>query len=108
MNLNVLKTRILTSTNGESIIAGLADIDPLLTDKVAVTIAKFSVRRDPIDSRKMIPVELTDRFRLLGTPAGAPEFAWELFHQQLAEVLNNVEALEKGVPNLQACLRIFL
>ena len=71
LDLNVLNTRILTPTNRESIIAGLADIDPLLVDKIAATIAKFSVRRNPIDSTKIIPVELTNGFCLLGTPVGA-------------------------------------
>ena len=62
LNLNVLKTRILISTNRESIIPHLADSNQSLATEVAATIAEFSVRKNPIDINEMIPVELTEVF----------------------------------------------
>mmetsp|Transcript_21907 Transcript_21907/g.40223 ORF Transcript_21907/g.40223 Transcript_21907/m.40223 type:complete len:108 (+) Transcript_21907:1273-1596(+) len=56
----------------------------------------------------MIPMELTEGFCLLGTHVGSPRFAKEFFKERLAKVRQNVKALEKGVPDLQTRLHIFL
>ena len=106
--LNVHKTRILTSTYRASIIPRLAEVNPSLAIGIKATIAEFLERKNPIDGKKTIPVELMEGFCLLGTPVGSPRFAQEFFEERLAEVRQKVKALEKGVPNLQTCLRIFL
>ena len=48
-NFNVYKNRILTSTNGASILEGLADVDLTLAEEVSTTIDEFSVRKDSIN-----------------------------------------------------------
>ena len=108
--LNVHKTRILTSTDRTSIIPRLAEVNPSLALEIEATIAKFSVRKNPINSTKTIPVELTEGFCLLGTTVGSPRFSQEFFEERLTEVRQNIKALEKGVPDpdLQTRLHIFL
>jgi hypothetical protein len=66
--VNPYKTRILTSCNGTSIIQTLRSHNPTLAQELEETINKFSIKQDKnnID----IPVELTQGFRLLGTPVG--------------------------------------
>ena len=106
-NFNIFKNRILTSTNGVSILDGLAATNPSLAVEVTNTIAEFSVRKDTINAAITRPVELTAGFRLLGTPVGSPAFALEFFNEQLAEVRTNVTALNDGFTDLQTRLRIF-
>jgi len=106
-DFNIYKNRILTSTNGASILEGLADVNPSLAAEISNTIDEFSVRKDTIDPAITHSVELTTGFRLLGTPVGSPAFALEFFNEQLAEVKANVAALNDGITDLQTRLRIF-
>ena len=83
----------------------MAKVYPSLALEIKATITKLSLRKDPIDREKRLPVELIEGFCRLGTPVGSPRFAQEFFEERLAEVQQNVKALEKGVPDLQTRLR---
>ena len=72
LNLNAFKTRILTSTNGSSIISDLALTDSALAEEIESTIAELSIKKISSASLTSIPVELTEGFRLLGTHIGSP------------------------------------
>ena len=63
--LNPHKTRILTSCNGQSIIADLKRQCPSLGREVEDTIAEFSVEKPVSAGAKPKPVELTSSFVLL-------------------------------------------
>jgi len=48
LDLNMLKSRILISTDGEYIIPRLAEVNPVLADKIEATIAELSVQKSPM------------------------------------------------------------
>ena len=59
LDLNVHTSRILTSTDSTSVIPCLAEMQPSLSLEIEATIAEFSVKKDPVDNNKTLPVELT-------------------------------------------------
>ena len=83
---NWFKTRVLTSCNGESILADLQHRDPDLAADVEWVLDNYSVRPDPEDvaKEKTLRVEVTDGFRLLGQPVGSPAFADTFFADKVA------------------------
>ena len=64
----------------------MAEVNPSLAIEIKATIAKFSVRKNPIESKKEIPVELTEGLSFLGTPVGSPRFVQDFVEERLAEV----------------------
>jgi hypothetical protein len=103
--INPYKTRILTSCNGESILPLLQSTNPHLGQEIADTIAKFSLKQD--ENKNDIPVELTQGFRLLGTPVGSQAFAQEYYKEQLASVTEGLQSLSKHINDRQTKLKLF-
>ena len=101
---NAFTTKILTSTNGEPIIAHLAEVNAPLAYEIEATIAEFSVKQHPIRRGMTVPVDLTEGFRILGTPVGSSVFAKKFLTQQIAEVRKDVRAPKQGVSDLQTRL----
>mmetsp|Transcript_18973 Transcript_18973/g.34190 ORF Transcript_18973/g.34190 Transcript_18973/m.34190 type:complete len:1170 (+) Transcript_18973:5063-8572(+) len=105
--LNPEKTRILTSTNGKSILQDLAGHDEELAEEVLMALTAFSVKAPMTPEGDATFVELQSGYRLLGAPVGSAQFAMEFFDQQLLAVETNAAALTARVPNLQTRLRLF-
>ncbi len=89
--VNPYKTRILTSCNGESILLLLQTQNPKLDTELEDTINRFSIKESP--QNKDIAVELTQGFRLLGTPVGLKEFADNCYDEQLTIVQKGMQSL---------------
>ena len=79
--VNPMKTRILTSTSGHSPLPDLHEINPTLTTSISDAISKYSTKSNNIDILgPPLPAEITNGFRLLGSPVGSPAFAREYFN----------------------------
>jgi hypothetical protein len=79
-HINPQKSRILTSCNGTSILPKLSETNPSEAADIAYAINKYSTAKTATST---IGIELTDGFRLLGTPVGSPTFADSFFQEQL-------------------------
>jgi hypothetical protein len=106
-NLNALKTRILTSTNGSSPLPQLQLTNPQLATSVQSAINKYSITKAATPDAPPVPVELLDGFRLLGAPVGSPSFARQFCLEQAAAAFEAANKLTTSVPDLQTRLRLF-
>jgi hypothetical protein len=95
--LNFTKTKILTSTNGESPLALLppADAEAL---QAALTFLSRNQDSKP---------ELTSGVRLLGQPIGSREFIDSFLQQSLDSFQTDIHRLNQGFPDLQSRSTIF-
>ena len=84
-NINPQKSRILTSCNGTSILEQLHLSNPTLANDLKQSIDTYSNTKSSRSS-ETLGVELTDGFRLLGTPVGSSTFAAKFFDEQLNSV----------------------
>ena len=100
--VNPLKTRILTSCSGESI---LPKLDNHIANCVERTIARFSIQQNKDDT--FSPVELTSGFRLLGTPVGSQAFAQEFYNEQIESVHSSLSSMMNAIRDTQTRLRLF-
>ena len=107
--LNRLKTRILTSCNGQSILPLLQATRPDVAASLQQALETYSVRSPaiPDPARPTIPVELTDGFPYLGSPIGSPEFANRFFNDRLADVNNQTQHLHANFSDHQTRLRCY-
>jgi hypothetical protein len=103
--VNPLKTRILTSCSGNSILPSLADTNHSLATEIETTIATFSIKQNKDDS--LSPIELTDGFRLLGSPVGSKHFAQTFYDEQLQSVTSTLTSLEHSIPDIHTRLKLF-
>ncbi len=100
--VNPMKTRILTSCSGESII-------PLLDETTAKSLNR-TIQRYWIKENKdgtSSPIELTTGFCLLGTPVGSSDFAQEYYDEQITTVNKALKNLNKAIPDLHTRLKLF-
>ena len=103
-----MKTRILTSTSGRSPLDSLAILNPTLATSISNTIANYSTKPNTTDrDGPAIPVELTQGFRLLGSPIGSPDFANEFFDQQLISVQEAISLMTATITDPHTKLRLF-
>ena len=100
--VNPLKTRILTSCSGESI---LPKLDQQTAETIERTIARFSIQQNKDDSYS--PVELTSGFRLLGTPVGSQAFAQEFYEEQIDTVTTSLMSMMQAIRDTQTQLKLF-
>ena len=70
--LNPGKTRIFTSTDGQSILHDLAEFDDELAEEVLMALSEFLVKAPPTPDGTC---------RLLGAPVGSDQFALEFFDE---------------------------
>jgi hypothetical protein len=102
-HINPHKSRILTSCNNSSIIPKLITTNPTVAADISYAINKYSITKTKTST---IGVELTDGFRLLGTPVGSPTFADQFFQKQLDEVFQ-LTALNSQITDHQTRLKLF-
>ena len=79
-----MKCRIQTSCDGESILARMHAVDPVLSAEVVATILEFSNKPAP-DGISVIMAEISTGYRLVVTPVGSAEFIDEYFEGKLKE-----------------------
>jgi hypothetical protein len=103
--LNPQKTRILTSCSGESILPSLASLNPTLAHDILSTISKYSIEKHK-DGRSTA-AELTNGFRLLGTPVGSASFARDFYDEQLKTTDDEAKKLTERIPDLHTRLKLF-
>jgi len=104
--INPEKSRILTSCSGHSIIPELTILQPQLADELTYSINSYSHKKSKT-SPTPIGVELTDGFRLLGTPVGSATFADTFFAEQLTAVSKQMETLTDNITDLHTRLKLF-
>ena len=100
--VNPLKTRILTSCKGESI---LPELGKHVAASIERTIARYSIKQNKDDSYS--PVELTSGFRLLGTPVGSQGFAHEFYNEQIDSVTTSLSSMMHAIRDTQTRLKLF-
>ena len=103
--VNPHKTRILTSCSGDSIIPTLRSVNPSLAQDIGNTIATYSTTKHSDGTTSAI--ELTEGFRLLGTPVGSATFARTFFDDQLKATELEARRLTERIPDLQTRLKLF-
>ena len=97
------KSRILTSCNNTSIIPRLQNDNPTLATKLTNAIATYSTNTQGTTSTA---IELTDGFRLLGTPVGSPSFADAFYQEQLLTAFQ-LTTVNTQITDLQTRLKLF-
>ena len=102
-HINPHKSRILTSCNNNSIIPLLKHTNPSLADTISNAINRFSTK---IIEGTTTGVELTDGFRLLGTPVGSASFADSFYQEQLSHAFQ-LATLNDQITDLQTRLKLF-
>jgi hypothetical protein len=103
-----MKTRILNSTSGHSLLNTLSNLKPTLAASISNTIAKYSLQPNKSDHlAPPIPAELTTSFRLLCSPVGSPTFAREFFNDQLSDIQTKITLLPEAITDPQTKLRLF-
>ncbi len=103
--VNPFKTRILTSTNGTSILPQLQITNPLLANDLTTTLATYSIQQS--SNTTATPTELTSGFRLLGTPVGSHTFANIFDDKHLTEIFSSLDPLEQAIPDIHTRFKIF-
>lgn len=103
--INPHKTRILTSCSGASILPSLSATNHDLAMEVSNTIAKYSNQQN--HDGTTTPIELTDGFRLLGTPIGSATFARKYFDEQLEITNEEASKLTSRIIDHQTRLKLF-
>ena len=86
-----IKTRIMTSCNGESILDSLEGHE--LHDSVKEALYKWSISTPATSNSEAQLAEITTGFRLLGTPVGSAEYAEQFFEKKVEEVHQCINAL---------------
>jgi hypothetical protein len=104
--VNPLKTRILTSCSGNTILPQLQMEHSNLAAEIEQTLATYSITKNKDGT--LLPVELTRGFWLLGTPIGSPWFAHEFFDEQLQAVRAATHSLTNAIPDLHTWMKFFL
>ena len=103
--INPQKTRILTSCSGESILPSLNLTNLSLARDIHDTISKYSITTKSDGSST--PIEITDGFRLLGTPVGSTAFAHTFYDEQLKITETEARQLTERIPDLHTRLKLF-
>ena len=102
--INPEKSRILTSCTGESIIPTILNTNPSLAADIEYSINTYSIEK--IDNTSH-GIELTDGFRLLGTPVGSATFANQFFLEQLEATRQQYTQLSTDITDLHTRLKLF-
>ena len=108
--LNPIKTRILTSTNGESALPSIAEAyGSAIALQVFKAICKYSYSECTAADGTTYnnPVEVTTGLRLLGHPVGSLTFAKSFFAAQIAQAEAGAAKLLEKVPDHQTALCLF-
>ncbi len=93
---NPLKTRILTSCDGYSILLQPHKDSPGLTSEIEKTFGTYSITYNKVTNKKLL-VELVDRFWFLGTPIGSHSFACEYYNKQISAVTTAMDNFTKNI-----------
>jgi hypothetical protein len=81
---NPMKTRIITSTSGTSSLTAIRLTNPTLATSIKHTISTYSTKpNNTMPTGPPLPVKLTTRCYLLGSPIGSASFAKQYFNEQL-------------------------
>ena len=100
--MNVIKTRMLTSTSGASALpAILRDYGQTIHDEVELALNNFSVDKDGNG------VEVVDGLRLLGQPLGSADFAERFIATKIEENFADAKKLLEVVKDKHTALRLF-
>jgi hypothetical protein len=110
LEMNCLKTRICTSTSGESAIPAVRrkyGVD--VAESVIDTINEFSVEVVTIDDDEVRrPKEVVDGLRILGHPVGNIDFVERFFAERIEENKAQAQKLLATVTDKHTALRLFL
>ena len=100
------KTRIQTSTNGQSAIPMIKKTSKKLVRRVRKTLEEFSMGKNPANNRKNTMAEVLDGYRLLGAQVGAEEYAEAFLLRKANATREDARMLEKQFSYKQTTLRI--
>jgi hypothetical protein len=108
--LNSFKTRILTSTSGESAIPAITTkFGPSIASDLQASIATYSSKPCPTASNPTAttPVEVTTGLRVLGQPVGSPDFCRDFLSNAIDNVEKQVDSLFQSIDDRATLLRLF-
>lgn len=98
--MNTDKTRILTSTNSESIVPMLRQENPTLCNQIEEAIAQYSRKDDQ-------PYEEVNGLRILGNPIGSQAFQTQFIRNYLSEAKKNASKVLEELDDQQTMLQLF-
>ena len=81
------------------------DTNHSLATEIEAAIATYSIKQNKDDS--LSPIELTDGFRLLGSPVGSKLFAQTFYDEQLQAVTSKLTSLEHSITDIHTRLKLF-
>jgi hypothetical protein len=101
-------TRILTATNGQSVVRRLITSpklkDMMVGKQLEQAISTYSVK---IADGARVPVEVTDGLRVLGAPIGSSEFAFQFMSKILDQAISDSNKLLSNLEDIQTMTRLF-
>jgi hypothetical protein len=106
--LNTEKTRILTATNGESVVRRLIASpnlkDMMIGKQLEQAISTYSVKM--VDGYPS-PVEVTDSLRVLGARIGSSDFAFQFMSKILEQAISDSNKLLTNLEDIQTIMGLF-
>ena len=106
--LNTEKTRILTTTTGQSLVQKLIkhpNLDIIRRGKILEqTIATYS--REKVDGAFQ-PCEVVSGLRVLGCPVGSHSFCRSFINKTLAKAMSDASMIRDNLENIQTMLRLY-
>ena len=107
--MNTEKTKILTSTHNTSTVQSLKDtndeFNQLVAEDLETAIALYS--RQKLEDGSVVPHEVTDGLRVLGSPVGNNEYCQDFFQKQLKKAKTSASRLLQGLESQQTILQVF-
>jgi hypothetical protein len=106
--LNTEKTRILTTTSGNSLVPQLTShTDPYIKTTGQNLESAISTYSTTKINNIITPVEVTDGLRVLGTPIGCKSFCQDFLKKALSRAESDATKLTTHLEDLQTTLRLF-
>ncbi len=104
-DMNTEKTRIMTSTTGQSILGRLKKADKATHDSLSQAIEKYSTTID--EDGTATSYEEVNGLRILGVPIGSDKFCEDFHLEQVSKAVVDSNKILDGLHDKQTMLRIF-
>jgi hypothetical protein len=102
--LNTEKTRIMTTTTGNSVCKRLLDSEDAKSREIGQSL---QTAVDKYSRDKDAPKEVTDGLRVLGVPIGNQEYCDNFINKILQNAIKNSNAVMQGLESNQTILQLF-
>ena len=107
--LNTMKTRILTSTSHNSVIAKLISSNDASTRVAGMELDRAVTDYSRTNNKEggFTKVEVVDGLRVLGAPIGSPSFCAEFLASALRKASSDSRKILEGLEDVQSMVRVY-